>query len=162
MLSSEVLSLSLDALKNCVMMACSAPPEHATPRNRIPGINARKANAGTRHLGRFMGATSWRQPGGATLRFGERAGASANRLPRLPCGRVGWGVVRLFVLFFNEARDRHDFVVGCDVDQRYALSRAPYRAHIVGRHPENHALLRNQEELVALLHVRHSHHQPVL
>src|SRR5262249_45647439 len=67
----------------------------------------------------------------------------------------------LLVFFFDQARDRHDLVVAFDVDQRHALRRAADRADVVGLHPDDHALLRDHQQLVAFLYVRDAYDETI-
>src|SRR2546430_2191390 len=58
-----------------------------------------------------------------------------------------WRSRRLFVIFlFNEARNRHDLVLGLDVDESDALRCPSYGAHVVGLHADDHALLCDDEQ----------------
>src|SRR5205823_3608521 len=69
--------------------------------------------------------------------------------------------VWLFVLFLYELRDGDDVVALLDVDESDALRGATDGAHVVGLHPQDHALLRDQQHLVALLHVGDADHDAV-
>src|SRR5262245_15709816 len=75
--------------------------------------------------------------------------------------RSRWRTVRVVVLFLHEAGDGHDLVLAFDVDQRDALGGTSDGADIVGRHAENHALLGDQQQLVAFLDVGDADDKPV-
>src|SRR5262249_23659590 len=65
-----------------------------------------------------------------------------------------FSLAAFFVFFFlHESGDGDDLVVLLDVDQRHALRRPADRPHVVGFHADDHALLRDQQDLVAGLHV---------
>ena len=52
---------------------------------------------------------------------------------------------RFFLFLLDQPRDRHDFIVGLDINQADALGCATNRANAACLHPENHALLRDKQ-----------------
>ena len=98
----------------------------------------------TRRERRADAAAAARQPHRATSDSLSVRLAAASRVRRRR---------RLLVFLLDELGDRHDLVVAFDVDQPHALGRAADGADVVGLHPEDHALLRDEQQLVALLHV---------
>src|SRR5262245_55529205 len=73
----------------------------------------------------------------------------------MPGGSLARRGVRFFFLL-DEPGDRHDLVAVFDDDEPHALSRPANGADVVGLHPQDHPLLRNQQELVACLTGRHA------
>src|SRR6185436_9957430 len=64
--------------------------------------------------------------------------------------RVSW---RLLVFLLDEPRNRYHLVVVADVDDLDPLRGAADGADVVGQHPQDHALLRDDQQLVAGLDV---------
>src|SRR3990172_8189070 len=67
--------------------------------------------------------------------------------------RCGASLARLDFFLFDEPGDRDDLVLALDVDETHALRGASDGADVVGLHPQNHALLGDEEQFVAVLHV---------
>src|SRR5689334_7232227 len=76
------------------------------------------------------------------------------RAPRLSFDICLLSLRLVVVLLLDQPRDRDNPVLILDVDQLDALRRPADRADVVRLHPEDHALLGDQQQFVAFLDVR--------
>src|SRR5438128_4304864 len=63
------------------------------------------------------------------------------------------GLVAVRPLVLRQFRHRHDHVPRFHLDEADALRRAADRADAAGAHPQDHALLRDQHQLIVVVHV---------
>src|SRR5204863_9808821 len=97
---------------------------------------------------RLLGSARARSSSGEDgQRNGEQDGCRASR-PMHNQPPVGFVEVRifLFVVFFDQSRDRNDLIIALDIDELYALRRPSDRPYVIRLGSQNHALLGDQQQ----------------
>src|SRR5579864_3747474 len=89
----------------------------------------------------------------------RRPGAASP--PVIPASPGGPPLALHFLLFLHQTRDRDELVLALDIDEPDALRGPADRPHVVGLHAENHALLGDEQQLVAILDERHPDDQAI-
>src|SRR5262245_42962188 len=113
------------------MTDCSAAPEQATT---IGPAQAMRSGMARRETARSDRA-----------RFGFTAHLLTVLTGYQTLGLRRVGILFFFVFLLHQPRDRNHFVVAFDIDERDALRGTADRAHVVRRHPQDHALLRDEQ-----------------